>query len=331
MSSITSHPAELSDDSTNPTAFSLSQELQQNPTACASNEYVGTPILDSKPEGCFRVYCGNPNGVRVFGRGDDWHEYLEEMSRFQTDALLLYKINLNTHLARVRNLLHDTCRQVLSSYRLITSSSTIASTTSFKPGGTLICTLGSVSTRVITQGADEMGRWLYAVLTGKGDKRLCIVSAYQVCHQEIHSGSRIQTFTASAQQTSLLRQQGRLLSPRQAFVTDLKDFLIQQRELGYGVLLAGDFNKPLQEELVGMTKLCVDLQLSDILHTIIGYDDFATYTRGTTRLDYVLCDGWVAECVIQGCYEPFCYRTKGDHRNMVVDFDTNLLFGSPTY
>ena len=38
----------------------------------------------------------------------------------------------------------------------------------------------------------------------------------------------------------------------------------------------------------------------------------------------------MSDASIQGCYEPFQYRLKGDHHAMVVDFDTNLLFGNPT-
>ena len=63
---------------------------------------------------------------------------------------------------------------------------------------------------------------------------------------------------------------------------------------------------------------------------LTGQDDFATYARGSKRIDYILCDAWVPDASIQGCYDPFQYRLKGDHRAMVVDFDTNLLFGNPT-
>ena len=37
-----------------------------------------------------------------------------------------------------------------------------------------------------------------------------------------------------------------------------------------------------------------------------------------------------SDASLQGCYEPFQYRLKGDHCAMVVDFDTHLLFGNPT-
>ena len=63
---------------------------------------------------------------------------------------------------------------------------------------------------------------------------------------------------------------------------------------------------------------------------LTGQDDFATYAHGSKRIDYILCYAWVSDASIQGCYEPFQYRLKGDHHAMVIDFDTYLLFGNPT-
>ena len=60
---------------------------------------------------------------------------------------------------------------------------------------------------------------------------------------------------------------------------------------------------------------------------LTGRDNFATYTRGSECIDYILCDAWVSDASLQGCYEPFQYR---DHHAMVIDFDTHLLFGNPT-
>lgn len=37
------------------------------------------------------------------------------------------------------------------------------------------------------------------------------------------------------------------------------------------------------------------------------------------------------KCVLKACYEPFKYRNKGDHRTLLIDFDTEKLFGNPTY
>ena len=63
---------------------------------------------------------------------------------------------------------------------------------------------------------------------------------------------------------------------------------------------------------------------------LTGQDDFATYASSSKCIDYILCDAWVSNASLQGCYEPFQYRLKGDHHAMVVDFDMLLLFGNPT-
>ena len=63
---------------------------------------------------------------------------------------------------------------------------------------------------------------------------------------------------------------------------------------------------------------------------LTGQDDFATYARSSKCIDYILCDAWVSDASLQGCYEPFQYHLKGDHCVMVVDFDMHLLFGNPT-
>ena len=63
---------------------------------------------------------------------------------------------------------------------------------------------------------------------------------------------------------------------------------------------------------------------------LTGRDDFTTYARGSKCIDYILYNAWVSDASIQGGYELFQYRLKGDHRTMVIDFDTNLLFGNLT-
>ena len=111
---------------------------------------------------------------------------------------------------------------------------------------------------------------------------------------------------------------------------DLCQFMTNQHAQGNGVLLAGDYNEELDVMYDGITKLCSDFHLVDLMFHLAGRDDFATYACGSKRIYYILCDAWVSDASIQGCYEPFQYRLKGDHHAMVVNFDTNLLFGNPT-
>jgi hypothetical protein len=161
---------------------------------------------------------------------------------------------------------------------------------------------------------------------------MTIICAYQVCDQRIVENGRIKTMTATAQQTSMLRQQNRNETPRAAFITDLRSLLRIERAKGHGILLLGDFNEPLDVTYDGMTKLCSDFEFTDLMFQLVGDDEFPTWFRGSDRRDdYALCDEWIADAIEGGCYEPFMLRTKGDHRNMILDFNETRLFGNPNY
>jgi len=96
-------------------------------------------------------------------------------------------------------------------------------------------------------------------------------------------------------------------------------------------MIIGDFNEAIDGNQEGMTRLCNNTQLVDMMFQLHGNDNFNTCVNGKDRIDYVLCDEWIADACIQGCYEPFMYRFKGDHRNIVSDFDSDKLFRNLTY
>ena len=255
---------------------------------------------------------------------------MEEVKRMGVDVTCLYEINLDTNRPRVRKILYDNTNQIFDHARLCFTSSSIPSENEYKPGGTLMISQGKVKGRFMESGSDSMGRWCYQTFLCKENKQLTIVSAYQTCTQKVKVNNKVTTLTATAQQTSELRQQGRDETLRQAFVKDLKKFLESKTTADNGVLLLGDFNEALGVTLEGMTKLVSDLNLVDICFQEIGDDNFNTFLTGKERLDYGLGTSWVAEAVAALCYEPFKYRTKGDHRNIIIDFHTHILFGNKT-
>lgn len=179
----------------------------------------------------------------------------------------------------------------------------------------MIATMGDATGRIVAGGSDEMGRWSWQQFMGRNGKTFMIISAYQVCEQEVCSNGRIKILTTTAQQVSMLRCQGRTKTPREAFICDLKIFIEKQKSEGIGILLVGDFNESLRISYDGMTKLISDFGFTDILWHGITEDNFGTHIGGSTRIDYIVADEWIANCVTQACYEPFGLRTKGDHRN----------------
>ena len=126
------------------------------------------------------------------------------------------------------------------------------------------------------------------------------VSVYQPCIQRVLENGQVRTLTVTTQHTSLLRQQDCHETPRQAFITDLCQFITDQQTQGNGVLLAGDYNEELNIKYKGITKLCSDFHLVDLMYHLTGRDDFATYASGSKCIDYILCDAWVSDASIQG-------------------------------
>ena len=93
---------------------------------------------------------------------------------------------------------------------------------------------------------------------------------------------------------------------------------------------AGDWNDTLTTNSSTMT-LCQRFQLSDpFLEKYPQNENFATYLRGTKRIDYFLVSSAILPAVQHTGYEPFHFRCLSDHRGYFLDLDTLLLFGNAT-
>jgi len=99
--------------------------------------------------------------------------------------------------------------------RLTHASSTIQTSGNYKPRGTLQLSQGNITARILTTGADELGRWTYQTFAGKDNKPVTIITVYQVCQKSTRNQGQ---YTALSQQESLLRQRGETdYTPRKVF------------------------------------------------------------------------------------------------------------------
>lgn len=246
-------------------------------------------------------------------------EHLEETKKMNTDIVCLYEINLNTTQYLVQKEIYETSTQMFDHHKTTFWSSNICMCHPFKPGGTMVISQGSVSTRMSKSGVDELGRWSYQTYSGKNQRNLTVISSYQPCKQkiveEVDRQAKVKTMTVTAQQVRMLRERGCTKDPRKAFVQDLKIFIEKQREQNHGILLVGNFNEYLSTTVEGMTKLVAELNFTDVMFQWIRQDDFATYAQGKHRIDYILCNEWVSQALIAVCYKPFHRHTRGNHRN----------------
>jgi hypothetical protein len=111
-------------------------------------------------------------------------------------------------------------------------------------------------------------------------------------------------------------------------VRDLLDFVTSCKSNGELVIVAGDFNEVLGLVNSGLTRLCSECFLQDIILSRHHWTGYSTYNRGSSILDYILIDPTLEEAVVACGADPFMVRIMGDHRGLYVDFNTALFLGT---
>jgi hypothetical protein len=277
-----------------------------------------------------RIYIQNPNGVSV-GPNGDLDMILNHLTGMETDVIILPETNLDTNKHKVKQQIHKHCRKAFGhgTYHPAMATSAIEYAGNYKPGGILGIVVGKHKARILESGHDQYGRWVYFRMSGQGNKVITIIGTYQVCQENVRTAGPT---TAIIQQYSMLVQNG-YTNPhkvREHHAGDLTKFVKQRQNQGELVVVMGDFNEVIGDQTQGLTKLCSECHLKDVIFERHGYGtrDFNTYARGTTCIDYILMDEALTGSVKACGYLPFHFTILSDHRGLFVDVETQWFFGS---
>jgi exonuclease III len=301
-------------------AVQLSVENQRVNTAWGD-------LLEEKTDNVTRVYCLNVNGFTLDRRGGQFEEFCTTANEVQADIIGCQEHNLDTTQPSVKSILYDTAQRVWTRSKLQFGTTPITYTNMYKPGGTMLASLNHTTGRVIAHQVDKWGRWTSQTLRGKHDRRITVISVYQVVVDTPGSG----LVTAAAQQRSLLLDsEDQLTDPRQAFIRDLKLYLDLIISQGDEVLLMGDFNESVGVERNPTSSMLSELGLVNLMTNRHPTPLPATYARGRKCLDYGFATRKVADALVLCGYEAFNHRYTTDHRSYFFDFNTDLLFGAAT-
>lgn len=303
-------------------------DLEINDVEIPENEITGDHLCESPDSGTTRLYFQNINGLRWDNQAGKWPYICEVVEGIQADIACFAEINTNTNNYQVRQQMEIVCQRQFHQSRLILSSSTQKTASTYKPGGTAILTRNAITARIKSHTRDRMGRWASVSIETTPTKRIRIISAYQVCHTY-----RRGTNTAAAQQQAqLINEQARKdqytrQTPREAFIQDLQAFIQQVQNEREEIILVGDFNEVISTPNAGMNVLATTCGLADLFNIRLGTPDQpATYQRGQRRLDYALVSTSLIQHVRAAGYDPFGYRIPSDHRGFYIDFTTAGIF-----
>ena len=197
----------------------ISIHRQSSPTLnnFRTNVPWGDPMGPKDPT-ITRLYSINVNGISLDRQGGTVEDSCRSIKGIQADIFCAQEHNLDTSQFKIRSSIFDTARQHWERHRITMGTTAITVETSYKPGGTLIMTVGSLMGRVVKQSRDKWGRWVIQEFTGRGDRRVVIFSVYQPIDKSSQQGK----ITVAAQQTSLLcLAQDTVKNPRTAFRRNL--------------------------------------------------------------------------------------------------------------
>jgi len=254
----------------------------------------------------------------------------EEVMNKGVSVFAAQETNINWNKATTPMILSH-ARRVTPHVAITTSTSSETTENWYKPGGTIVLALNHCTSRIIARGTDTpLGRWSYMEFVGKVNKRVIIISAYQVCHQKFDAT----TDTASAQQTRILQATGiPNPSPRKIFLNDLITQIKEWRARGKEIILCMDTNDNIADPKAKISRLFSETDLTDLhYHRYPSLKKPATYQRGSRPIDLMAGSPLIVEALTSAWMCPFNHppTIKGDHRLLGVDLDHEILFGTPT-
>jgi len=180
------------------------------------------------------------------------------------------------------------------------------------------------------QDPHGLGRWSYLELEGKNDKRMVVVTGYWLCNQP----TRLGLTTYHDQQHHLLLQCGNANpNPHEQFLDDIILQINTWRQQQKAVLLYMDANDDVSQTNPhsGIGRIVAETDLTDLhKHKFPARARPATHTRRSLTIDICLGSPEFIQALETASILPFGQPTHihGDHRTLIVEFDSNMLFGN---
>jgi hypothetical protein len=142
---------------------------------------VGDELPPQRASGSTRIYFINANGIQYGARGGEINKVCARVLEGNIDIIGIAGTKLDTKIACVVHTCHQSVRRHFDNSKLIMASSMRSYGSTYKPGGTLELSRGSITGWVVTGGIDYMGRWCWKTYNGSANRRLMVITAYQVC------------------------------------------------------------------------------------------------------------------------------------------------------
>ena len=211
----------------------------------------------------------------------------------------------------------------------VVSSAKLQLPTDYQPGGTAVSVQDQWASRFLTKGSDDLVRWSWITLTGRGTTKITFISGYRVCNGA--SESSITSRTVRSQQEWMYADRGLpQVDLRKQFVKDIISLIQLFTKQGHDIILMMDANEASGDGSAADTiSIACGLQDAHSLSLDLSPPP-ATYHRGSAKIDFVLVSPRAATAVRAASILALHDGYLSDHRALVVDFDASILFAGAT-
>lgn len=278
----------------------------------------------------------NTNGVSSSDHFIEAQELFDSAAQFRIGALCLVETKLNTRARDVVTTFTNKARRQWPGAKVAMSSSVYINNDNKQlPGGTTTIVTAPWANQTTTKAEENhLGRWTEAMISGRDNTKVTIITAYRVCKNSIRTcGPQ----TAFALQWHLLHKLGgktHSIDPREEILADLQTRIQNLKLDGHEIILLMDANESLQTPNCRLSNWVRNNNLIDIHVMKHGTkDEPATFARGINpkRIDYILTTPSIAEYVTAAGILPIKEVCNGDHRALFADFDLKtFLRGEPS-
>ena len=130
-------------------------------------------------------------------------------------------------------------------------------------------------------------------------------------------------------EADILKKNGKLMDPRKELLTDLHEFILNEKKKGNSIFLMGDMNDNLGLENGQVRNFLQSVGMKMTFSIRHGSNEKLppTHNRGSTCLDLLGCSNNVPEmAIVQTGFAPFYFNFFTDHRGVFVDLDIDMIF-----
>ena len=287
---------------------------------------TGAEVTDAD---IFRLLSHNVNGLSMSRDQSELRNFAETLDDKSVSLFGLQETNRNFGNRHVLDSFHQAIKSVSTHHHGAVSSARLDWDHDYQPGGTAISVRNKWATRFLSKGSDDFGRWSWITLVGKGTTKITFITGYRVCDGA--NEAPITARTVRAQQEWMYADRGfETINLRDRFTSDLTSLAKAFQASGHDLVIMLDANER-SGQGSAVDQMCYDCQLTDA-HTLTSdlSDPPPTYHRGSQKIDFVLVSSRLTKCVAAATILSLHDGYLSDHRALIVDFHSELLFSSPT-